>query len=104
MIGKSNAVSGGSEYDFSYNYQGAFGSEQPTLNGKPISLGETVKIPSGMINVLYSPNEGMSLLTEDGTEIPYEQVSQPQVTRASFPFFYFRFVMPSQNVSAEYVV
>lgn len=104
MTGRSNAVGGGSEYDFSYNYKGAFGSEQPTLNGKAISLGETVKVPSGTINVLYSPKEGMSLLTEDGTEIPYKQVVQPQVTRASSPFFYFRFVMPSQNVSAESVV
>ena len=103
MVGRSNAVSGENKYGFTYNYQAIIGSETPTLNGQTISVGETVKIAGGTINVLYSPAEGMRIATENGTEIPRVTIEQPQTTRASSLFYYLQFVMPSQNVSVEYL-
>lgn len=101
MIGRSNAVGGGSnKYKFTYNYSSSSGRE--TLNGNPISFGDSVYLEAGSINILYAQREAARLITEDGQIIPFASSSQNPSTRAPAPNEYNTFIMPSQNCSYVY--
>lgn len=101
MIGRSNAVGGGSnKYKFTYNYSISSGSE--TLNGNPISFGDSVYLEAGSINILYARREAARIITEDGQRIPFSASSNNPSTKAPPPLQYIQFVMPSQNCSYVY--
>ena len=94
MIGRSNAVGGGSnKYKFTFKYSTVFGHE--TLNGDPISPGDAVFLEAASFNVLEAALEAASLYSEDGQRIPFfESMSNPNTKP---PLYYIQFVMPSQN-------
>lgn len=101
MIGRSNAVSGGSnKYKFTYNYSSSSGSE--TLNGNPISFGDSVYLEAGSINILYAPQEAGSIYSEDGQTIPFTPSLNNPSTKVPPPLYYMQFIMPSQNCSYVY--
>ena len=96
MIGRSNAVGGGSnKYKFTFKYSTVTGNE--TLNDDPISPGDAVFLEAGSFNVLYAPQEAARLYSEDGQTIPfYASLNNPS-TKVAPSLYYIQFVMPSQN-------
>lgn len=72
-----------------------------SLNGVHISEGDAVQVAPGRICLLRTSFEGRPggthLVTSDGTSVPYEEVYNT-VTRAGSPSFYYRFVMPDEDV------
>lgn len=102
MIGRSNAVGGGSnKYKFTFKYSIVSGNE--TLNDDPISPGDAVFLEAGSFNVLYAPLEAASLHSEDGQTIPFSESLNNPSTKATPPrLYYIQFVMPSQNCYYEF--
>lgn len=95
MIGRSNAVSGGSnKYKFTFKYSTVTGKE--TLNDDPISPGDAVFLEAGSFNVLYAPLEAAMIYSEDGQTIPFFAFDYLS-TKAGPRLQYIQFVMPSQN-------
>lgn len=72
-----------------------------SLNGVHISEGDVVQVAPGRICLLRTSFEGRPagtrLVTSDGTSVPYEEVYNT-ATRAGNPSFYYRFVMPDEDV------
>ena len=96
MIGRSNAVGGGSnKYKFTFKYSTVSGNE--TLNDDPISPGDAVFLEAGSFNVLYAPLEAARIYSEDGQTIPFSESLNNPSTKAPPPLQYIQFVMPSQN-------
>lgn len=101
MIGRSNAVSGGSnKYKFTFKYSAVTGNE--TLNDDPISPGDAVFLEAGSFNVLYAPLEAARIYSEDGQTIPFFESFNKPSTKAPPPLHYIQFVMPSQNCYTTY--
>lgn len=91
---------GSNKYKFTHNYYSPSGSE--TLNGNPISFGDSVYLEAGSINILYAQVEAARIITEDGQRIPFSSSNQNPSTRAPAPSEYITFIMPSQNCSYVY--
>lgn len=74
------------------------------LNGVHISEGDVVQVMPGRICLLRTPAEGrpqgIQLVTSNGISVPYQNIDN-MATKAGFPAFNYRFVMPDEDVFCE---
>lgn len=98
MINNPNVVlSGGGSFHFVSDST----SGSSSLNGVHISQGDVVQVTPGRICLLRTSFEGVPegahLVTSNGISVPYQKIDD-MVTRAGTIAFYYRFVMPNEDV------